>query len=354
MSESEGRELGSLEYIYYLLDEFLPANMIVVVSLAGPCDQVELRHRLNRAQQKLWFLSSRIQVRRNGLPSIMVGEVPPIPLRVVKDSSRSWTTYAESELAEPLPLHHGPLARCMLVLHEACSSTLILTVSHAILDGESCGLFLKTLMGRSDEVPQETLLNMPFEKRIPPTLKRKFRWPEVQTPKLQYLRTSDLYPTGSVRIVPVSIEETLLRSIKLAARRNRTTLHGALCAALLIGFSQVTGFGRVSISSAINLRGKLSIPKDEPGMFSVPVPVVYRIKEPLELWSLARELREQLNSKSKRGEPLVYASSIRPTREGPTVLPSIAKHLARYRNRRWNEHASALSDQHLRNIPFFT
>jgi hypothetical protein len=94
-----------------------------------------------------------------------------------------------------------------------------------------------------------------------------------------------------------------LRRLKDQARREQTTLHGALCAALLLAVTREVFAERyqqqtattVGCFSAVNLRPEL-VPSvgEEMGLYISQVTTFHKVVPEPSLWALARESRQRL------------------------------------------------------------
>lgn len=113
------------------------------------------------------------------------------------------------------------------------------------------------------------------------------------------------------RLVHRSLSGDLLRQLRDRAKAEQTTVHGALCAALLLATSAEVFADRlmaetptnVGCFSAVNLRDKLRLSVgQEMGLYISQVTTFHQVVPPPSLWDLARESRQKLTETLDSGE----------------------------------------------------
>src|ERR1700716_3810478 len=181
----------------------------------------------------------------------------PIPLRVVDEmSGPSWQEEMAREIFSPFAGDVAPLLRATLI-HEATRAFFILAAHHTISDGVSmaaalCDMF-RVLAGGTIEPhpvipPMEESLGVPRAQ-----LKEPLDAPPPAGPPLVYSRPDNNPP----RIETLKLDAALTNKLVARARSENTTVHGALCSAVVRAgrmFSQAWRQKPVRVLSNINVR----------------------------------------------------------------------------------------------------
>ena len=198
----------------------------------------------------------------------------PIPLRVVRvgASQPDWLTELQREVATPFDPELAPLVRAVL-MHEPHRATLILTAHHSIADGLSLTFAIRdTLLALSGN-PRDPLLVTPSIESMldsadssPIELASTSEGNRIEETRPSVFRSQHgLMP--SVRGLSLSAELTV--KLRKRAQQEETTVHGALCAALVLAGRQAIGEWEdkpVRVLSPIDIRKLLGI-GDHCGLF---------------------------------------------------------------------------------------
>src|SRR6185312_1913225 len=185
---------------------------------------------------------------------------------------------AEREVNEPIAASTGPLIRIVLVEHSADDHTLILNFHHSVGDGWSGVYLLRDIVQAASG---EALAKLPdvvgVDDRFPASarglsglltfLRFALRelWLSIRhgmplsvrrdSPALAHQRRS--------RVIPKILDADLATRLTERARAERTTIHGALSAAIILATVGDTELGksgkpvRVGFGSPVNLRAEL-------------------------------------------------------------------------------------------------
>jgi Condensation domain len=236
-STSVVRPLGSLEQLFYLLDQVSPTHFAVTAQIKGRTRIVAWRAALDSLQLRHPLFSVCIDIDEESKPYFRHVADAPIPLRVMEGRVPSdWESEIEKELALPFQAETAPLVPAVL-LHDTNEAVFTLTAHHSIADGMSLSYAirdtLRALSGQSIKrlpvlPPQEELFG-----RIDRTAMASTREAPDEYrsgPPAVYRKRDDSRP----RIHRLALTAETSRRLRERSREEGTTVHGALCAALLL------------------------------------------------------------------------------------------------------------------------
>jgi hypothetical protein len=298
------------------------SNIVMIGRISGPLNQEIVEQAL-----------ALIQTRHSRLNSRIVGEVnnlcfetgaKKIPLRVVdRQHPEQWQETLREELNTQIESSEV-LMRAVLVQgqeqSENSTSHLMITINHAICDALSTiQLYSEILtycskIGSGEPVvPMPSLPPLPpIDELLPPSVKG-FRGninnllfllglifkSTLHRPKgLSFEKTVplDLRRTGNVyRQLDAQVTKRLI----LRCRQEKTTVHCALCVALMFAAARKIKAGQkksVSCWSAVDLRGRLkpAIGHENLGQVASAIMSFHTLDPNTSFWELARELRQEL------------------------------------------------------------
>lgn len=231
------RSLGAFEEIYWLYSQTGPRGFAYALEIEGPTTVEAWRKALDQIQTSQPFFSVCIEPNLGGRPYFRRVEGAPIPMRVLDGTSaQSWETEMAEEVFTPFSGDHAPLLRTVLI-HQPQRSIFIIAAHHSIADGISMTAVLydiaRALSGATIEshpmLPSQeealgiTRPNTPEEiasQPAPPPpagVPSSFREGDVVPPTIQSLR----------------LDAKLAEQLRERARAKGTTVHGALCSAMV-------------------------------------------------------------------------------------------------------------------------
>src|SRR5215510_6757421 len=194
---------------------------------------VELwRDALNALQQSQPFFSVQIDVDSNNRPYFRRVEGAPIPMRVLDGKlGTSWESELGKEVSTMVVADHAPLLRAVLI-HEAERSTFIMTAHHSISDGVSmrealCDL-VRALSG--EQLDRRSVLPSPEESLGVTSEVFSAPPPEYVAAKRTNFVQDYVDPFS---IHSLHFDAVFTSRLRERARAEGTTLHGALCSALI-------------------------------------------------------------------------------------------------------------------------
>ncbi|MBL9041443.1 MAG: hypothetical protein JNM83_07570 [Myxococcales bacterium] len=325
------RALADMERAFYLLDRGTRFNGVQVVTLRGPVDEDLLRQALLRLQARHPLLRVRLRGTDRQL-SFSDADAAPLPLTVLpRHSHQDWQRVAEAELNRPFALASDHLTRLTL-LHSPERSDLVIAHHHVIADALSIIFAVRDLLtdltslrtGLDLPPPESLPLRAPLPALLPPPARGLRLFPAMHHFFFKHVVGKPLRRAHTLPIEQGALAENrrnglvhrglhgeALRRLKDLARREQTTLHGALCAALLLAVSHEVFAERyqqqtattVGCFSAVNLRPEL-VPSvgEEMGLYISQVTTFHRVVPEPSLWALARESRQRLTQTLRRGE----------------------------------------------------
>jgi hypothetical protein len=300
----------------------------------GPLDPAHLRLALDRLQERHPLL--RVRILPHPRAHFADDERVPIPLRIAPGAS--WLSEAEDELNRPFPPDQAPLWRATLI---PCAdgnpedSVLILSHHHVLADARTAANQVRDtlqdvacLLTGAALPPVEPLpLTAPLAALLPrrglalfPAMNsyllrsigaRLRGWPR----KLRLEGTGDGgMPSPAqrrTRLLHHVLPATQTAALGERARREGTTVQGALGAALLLAVAQDMGLSRpatVGCFSTVSLRDELlPDPVHGPvgeavGLYVSQVTTFHRLWGERPFWDLAREFRAALVRAKNAGE----------------------------------------------------
>lgn len=348
------RPLGMTERALWLLDQVGSFNLVLVAKTSARIEPRVLRRSLDLLQQRHPAL--RVRIETNGKPVFVSDGVPSIPLRLAEETHGNvWRLEAERELNQAVEWTGGPLARAVL-LARPFGTDVLLTFSHVIGDGTSGVYMMRDLIRIAGNLIQrgiaveESLAERPALDDLLPSSSRSLsgflraansigrQLPVIAVGRPQRLPSDSNAAPGErhTGIVHRSLEPWETQTLTESCRRERTTVHGALCSAML----EVTGEhiransgerGPVMIGcvTPINVRHLLDPPVGEDvGLFVSTAVTFHRVGSNAGFWELARRVRKSLRPAVERGEPFT-SLPLQRTLLPPNATPSDAHRRAR-------------------------
>jgi len=286
------RSLGSLEHLFWLLDQHHFVHFAVTALISGKTSPRDWRRALDRLQKRHPILSVCIDGEPDSVPSFRQADIAPIPLRIVEDEPElRWEAEVAKELATPFNPSRAPLIRAVLI-QGARDTAFMLVAHHSIADGLSlvyamrdtfdalAGRFLPPLPWLSSQddmmTVSDSLMDDQEQDQAAAAMPAVYRPHDNARPTVKGLRLSP----------------GLTSSIRVRARQEGSTVHGALCAALVLASREVFAPWReipLRIFSPINARPLLDA-GESCGVFLGATTSVFD-RQAMNFWDIAREAR---------------------------------------------------------------
>jgi hypothetical protein len=304
------RRLSDTELAVFCADSVGSMNFAMHVELRGFLAEPQLRAALDAAQARHPLLRVRVVEEGRELWFRSVGDV--LPLRVVDAPPEALTAEAEREVRTVFDPAVGPLARCVFIRHAREHATLLVTFHHVIGDGIS-GTYLVRDILRA--LSGEALAPLPLAESLDGHLPARARG---AAGFFGYLRMLALIAgwvlrRGIPRGVPSEVlaghgarranlllerfEPAFTRALAARARREGTSVHGALAAAIALGSFPAMGRRRAHcvFGSPLNMRDKFEPPIGEDIGFYVAIAASSHVLDAgTDFWTLAREMKQGL------------------------------------------------------------
>jgi Condensation domain len=310
------RPLNSLEHLFWLTDQNRPFHFAVTAQVSGETSVRDWREALARLKERHSLLSASIEGKPGAVPWFRQVNTAPIPLRVVHGDPQSrWEAEVAEELATPFDPRHAPLVRAVLI-HATDNAAFTLVAHHAIADGMSLAYAVRDTLRALSGAVLEPLPSTPSLEEMlwvdgatsGPTIADE-QQPEALpgNPGVYRPRDKARPQVRGLRLTPA-----LTASLRDRARREATTVHGALCAALInagrrvpLGWQDVP----VRILSPVNIRRLLGVGQNC-GVFVSAASSVLDLRI-TDFWELARQAKADVASGQTRASIEARISHLR-------------------------------------------
>jgi NRPS condensation-like uncharacterized protein len=329
---TDNRELVPIEQAMEVLNRVAGSfNVVTISRIKGLLSEEIVRQALDLAQRRHPRLHCRIVGSLNSLRFETEG-TQKIPLRVVdKFPIEQWQDVVLEELNEKIESSKG-LVRAVLVRNqtENNSSYLLTTLHHAIVDGCSSIRLHQDILTycqriiSGDPITQVSSLSAlpPVDELLPESMKGfrgrinsalfllglglKQLWHRPETLGFEKYVPTELRRCGMAHR---KLDEELTRQLVTICRKEKTTVQGALCAALLLTAARKIRAEnrtdvRVSCRSYVDLRRRLkpSVSQENMGILASSLTSFHTIQTNTSFWELARDVRKQLETGLERGD----------------------------------------------------
>jgi NRPS condensation-like uncharacterized protein len=303
-------------------------NIVTISRIKGEIKKEILRQALDAAQSIHPLLNSRIVGTLDHLEFTNHGTAK-IPLCVVSQGiNDNWQDVVREELNKTIDSSQV-LLRCVLIYKqsEINTSYLITTVHHAISDGLSCISLQSEILkcyqiiasGNSIDIDCRPALP-PLEELLPKWMKGKKgidngKWfllkmkLQMLLHKPEKLESEETVPIES-RSCGMShrfLEKELTQKLVELCRQEKTTVQGALCAAMLLTVANKISREKprsikVSCRSYVDLRRRLEPPikPENMGFLASSLTSLHQIKPQMSFWDLSRNVTKKIESSLKR------------------------------------------------------
>lgn len=337
------RKLSSAETSWSISNEIAPINGVTFIKVKGPLTAELVREAIDVLQARHPLAQVR-QVKKGGrfrfeTPS----KIPPIPLAIHEIATAAdHNKIVEFELDQPFDCENGPMMRCCFtrIVDEPGHYYFIMNYLHTIGDGSSVmNYFKEFLLYCNAKVTNDTdflLEPLPpkppsahyFPKRIF-SLKGRLgtvRYMMKQLYEEFWLGHKRLFTDSSktdfsslkTGFMQVEIPEKVMRSIIKAAGKQSTSLHGAVCASVLMAqyeyYLQSAGTEANAIPlkciSFANARPFLEpkLSSEHYGCYVSLLSSLHQVGGERPFWDLAQEINEVVKRQKNTDE--IYHASV--------------------------------------------
>jgi len=335
------RPLDRAEAFFWYLDRCSSMNFAVMARGEGPLAPEAFAAAVDRARRVHPLLAVAIESPGGGPLAFVARSDAPAALRR-ESPGDSWTARIAKELAEPFVLGEAPLVRALWHDEGAGRWAAALVFHHSISDGRSGLRLLREVLedamgcrpGLASVAPREPLTALfPAQYRGQEGAIRAQAW-RVQL-KAESAKRPET-PPGFVRVegpvrpalLPIDLDEGVVRGLVARAREAGASVHGALGAAELMACRERFGSApdpRLMLTSPVDLRGNLAGTLDDttPGFAVTLLSTALEVKAQSDLWPLARHLTLDLRRQVAEGCGHLFYQLVPPAETLPPVPEAI-------------------------------
>ncbi len=313
------------------MNETSPLNFTMACTVAGPLSRENLLFALDEIQRRHPLL--RVQIEKLGNKYRFTPTQSRIPLEKLEATDADLVTVMQRQINTPFHQEQGPLVRCIWFEEEGGVHHVLLTVHHVIGDGMSGMQLLRDLLtvagsnSNRNAYTLEALDNhLAMDHRLPPSARNWagfvnaakfsalniFQDIRLGAPDLWTIKGEVSIGNRETIIAFKEFSEDFTDALADRARKEQSTVHAALSAAICLSFAEEFDDKRmVSVKhrSPVNIRKDLEPPADEEvGMFASLAFFRARINQHDDFWTTARSVREQIENQVRRSVPVVAAT----------------------------------------------
>lgn len=299
MKKSTNRPLGTNEKVYWVLDQKNTTQFAVAAEIDGNATENEWRQALDTVQNRHPNLSVHIAGNEYSTAHFVPVDYCRIPLRIVNaENGENWNSVLEEELSKPIDITIAPLARAT-VIQQPGKSIFIFLSNHSIGDGMSVALLIRDVLTVLSGKTVEDLLPLPSLDELAGASLEATR---NENPEAFEPAKISLMPRSNVNVERLKLSGSLTRKLIDRSKSERTTVHGALSAAIVLALksrSEASLEEPVRILHPLSARTTLCLGDD----FSLLLSIVTLSYEPAPqqmFWDFAREVREGIVSTQTR------------------------------------------------------
>jgi NRPS condensation-like uncharacterized protein len=329
------RPLGALEEMFWLVDQHRPLHFLLAAEVTGSTQIEDWRRALDELQRRHPFLSVYIERNGESRPCFRQDRTITIPLRVIQghNATERWESEAERELSIPFDPTQAPLVRAVL-LHEAERSVCLFVSHHSVFDGRAVTFIIRDLLqalagAALDPLPilrsHEEILGLAPEAKndIVPAHQPEATDKQPST----FVDVDQLRPR--IKSWPLTVE--LTTRLRVRARQEGTTVHGALSAACVLAYWEVSEdfvTTPVRIWCPIDTRRTLNL-GDACALLTASAPVSFEPPDATTFWEMARTATARLRPAQRLENILASRRGLQQTMQQGLDVPAAAAMLAR-------------------------
>ena len=291
IDKKENRLLGNNEKVFWVLDRKTSTQFAVVAEIDGNTSENRWRKALDSVQQRhpnLYF-----QIAGNEYSTAHFEHVDDckIPLKVIyADNGDDWNGVVEEELSTPFDITIAPLVRAILI-QQSGKTVFIFISNHSLGDGMSVALFIRdTLKVLSGEKIDNLASLPPLDKIAGVTVDEILK---SDTSTISQTKNS-LVPRAKINVSRIKLSSTLTEKLIKRSKKEKTTVHGTLTAAIVIAMKELNGTldeKPIRILHPLSARKTLNIGENF-GMLINIITTPYNPCKEESFWNLARTVRQ--------------------------------------------------------------
>jgi NRPS condensation-like uncharacterized protein len=285
MKKQQNRTLGAFEKTFWLLDQIDSKDFVLAGEIEGRESVQAWQQAINKVQLRHPNLSVKIVLDQFSRPVLEHVEDMPIPLRVVNaDESYRWEQEVEKELATRFNTAEGPLLRAVLV-QKPTTAILVLAGHHAISDGTSISYLFRDILTAvtgnqlqpmNPQPSNDETLGLPADVAI------------AGSDKVSSIDNN--FKSVAPKVFSIRLSQEATSKIIERAREEKTTVHGAICAAVLLSARKMRSEWadrKIEMISPICARRPLQL-DDNYGLNITTHAVYFEGEQRFPFWDIAR------------------------------------------------------------------
>jgi hypothetical protein len=299
------RYLGAFECLHWLFSQSGPRAFAHAIEVMGTTTVDQWRTALDALQLSHPLFSVRIDIDDDKKPYFRRVDGSSIPMRVLDARlTAGWEAEVGKEMSTIISGDHAPLLRTVLIHASECS-IFIITAHHLISDGVSMTAALRDLVRALSGEPLERRLMLPSPEESHgvasgiPTVQDQIEHTVAKGNDRTSFAQSLLEPFS---VQSLRLDAALTSRIRKRARREETTLNGALCSAVIHAARMTSSTWRqetMRLLSPINARNQCRV-GDTSSMCIGAAIIPIAPGQELDLWNLARRIKSEHAGPSSR------------------------------------------------------
>jgi NRPS condensation-like uncharacterized protein len=318
------RKLGLLENLFEILHDLGAIIDVNVARIEGTITPDIVQQALYFVQKRHPMLQVHIVESADGFYFQSEG-TPEIPLRVIdKQYEEQWIEIAQNELHQKFPDDTSPLCRITLLRSSTSNgiNEIIATFHHAITDGISCMRFFDDLLTFSQKIAAGEEISEVVTMQLLPPLEdllgsniidqNNFEQSQEKPPQeiQPQLLIEEEAPASNrhTHLVPRILSKEMTLLLRNCCKQEQTTVHGALCAAMLFAAAKIVGTDTpiyLSCGSSVNLRKycEPEINNEYMACLVSNIKEIHSFERTTLFWDLARECKSKISQSISRRVP---------------------------------------------------
>ncbi|MBE9056063.1 condensation domain-containing protein [Sphaerospermopsis sp. LEGE 08334] len=323
--KSISRKLGLVEKWMELGHELGSGLIVNIAEIEGDVKPEIVQQALKLVQKRHPMLQVYIVETEDGMYFQSEG-ITEIPLQVIyqKHENEGWKI-AEKELHTKFPPGKIPLCRLTLLYSPENQTTcqMIITFHHGIVDGISCMQFINDLLLYCQKIVAGENIPQVESLELMPAIENLVNYdliPEAEITKTSVNEQINLEPQLIIegkasanerfsKILPRNLSQDMTKMLITKCKQEETTVHGAICAAMLFAFRKLLNAKEhinLSYGLPVNLRKSCQpeINTQNLGCFISVLGFNQLVGKNTSFWDLARECKSKIHNSLISGIPL--------------------------------------------------
>lgn len=333
---SLNRQLAGMEYGLWFMDLAASVNFIFVAEISGKIPAQALEDAVKAIQSRHELLRMRVIVDKKKRAYFTLTDEPiSILTHVLKPNKKNLENLLEQENQNRFDTSAGPLCRVLLA-DRGDNQALILTLHHSIADGICGAELMQDLLAATDAAgggnaldktlikspgPMESLFENKYtgfialERAVSALLGQGVSKNVLRRYGFAQLDEKISPDKRQQRFVLRSLDAEESRALSARAKAEKTTVHGALCAAQLLAVAAETKKQKPALIpqlSLVDMRKQVLKPVDPRamGVYISSVESSHKIDKETDFWALARQIKDGISAQLEKNAHFSYWPSL--------------------------------------------